>query len=463
MLERVGGIGGLLLVSALSNAAGFSAFTPLNGDVGAGTLPEATPYRLSSAQFTQHTLLAHEPAQTRRFDSGNYDMITANETGPDAGRYLFMPFETNQAGIQRFDLRTQTVVTLWASPAAGPALESYIAFDASRWTPWGSLLTAEESWNKRPGTPSHYGRLLEVVNPLAEPVDIKLVHRNIVPRVAHEGLAFDANRNFYFIDERNKGHVFRYTSAQPHAKDGDTFFAAGQTFVLRVGDGLVNEATGAASWIPLTNPQGAPLPGAVVITDAKGLTAMDGAATPLLAAFRGTVFDRPEDIEIKTLKRGTQMLFVAATTQHKVFSIDLSSNVVKLFASQNTPDMANGTRVGAAFLNPDNLAIDSQGNIYIVEDQPGGVEDIWFAQDKDEDGVAEAIGKWASLSTQGAESTGLYFDKFNPDVAYVNVQHPRSGVDRTITITVSCPKEKSSSALVSLRKHDPLRLWARVK
>ena len=441
MLERLFAIS-LMLAPVGSMAADFDQFTPLSGDVGAGTLPEAAPYRLSSPHFGQHSLLARDPAQTSRFDSGNYDMITANETGPDAGRYLFMPFETNQAGVQRMDLRAGIAVTLWASPAAAPALDSYVAFDASFWTPWGGWLTAEESWNRRSGAPSHYGRLLEVVNPLADPADIKLVHRNILPRVAHEGLAFDARRNLYFIDERYNGHVFRYTSAQPQAKDGDGFFAAGQSFVLRVGDGLVNEATGAATWIPLTDARGAPLPGAIVVIDPRGLTALDGAATPLLAAFRGTAFDRPEDIEIKTLKNGRQMLFVATTTQHKVFSIDLSSNTVRLFASQSTLDMATGARVGGAFQNPDNLAIDAKGNLYVVEDQPGGVADIWFTQDKDEDGVAEAMGKWASLSTPGAESTGLYFDKFKPHVAYVNVQHPNSGVDRTIMIMVLCVKGK---------------------
>ena len=87
-------------------------------------------------------------------------------------------------------------------------------------------------------------------------------------------------------------------------------------------------------------------------------------------------------------------------------------------------------------------AIDAKGNMYIVEDQPGGIDDIWFARDENDDGVAEAVGKWASLSTAGAESTGLYFDKFKPNVAYVNVQHPDSGVDRTIMITAPCPKMK---------------------
>ena len=425
--------------SAFATGIGFDQFTPLTGDVGAGTLPEATPYKLSSPNFSQISIVARDVHQAKRFDSGSYDMITANETGPDAGRYLFNGFETDQAGIQRTDLTTMTTMTIWSSPTASPAPNSHVAFDASRWTPWGSLLTAEESWSSRPGS-SSYGRLFEVTNPLADPADIKLVHRSILPRVAHEGLAFDNKRNLYFIDEHYEGHIYRFTSVKPNATQGDIFFAAGQSFVLRVGDGTLNEATGAATWIPLTDVNGAPLPGAVVVTDPQGLIAIDGRATAKHPAFLGTVFDRPEDVEIKTLKNGKQILFVATTTQHKVFSIDLSSNTVKLFASQNTKDMATGRLVGNTFKNPDNLAIDAKGNIYIVEDQPGGVDDIWFAQDEDNDGVAEAIGKWASLSTAGAESTGLYFDKFKPNVAYVNVQHPNSGVDRTIRIIVSSPK-----------------------
>ena len=99
--------------------------------------------------------------------------------------------------------------------------------------------------------------------------------------------------------------------------------------------------------------------------------------------------------------------------------------------------MATDFPAGSEFTNPDNLAIDAENNIYIVEDQPGGIEDTWYAVDKDNDGVAEAIGKWASLNTVGAEATGLYFDPFNPHLAYINVQHPDSGVDRTIMLMAS--------------------------
>jgi hypothetical protein len=434
---------GLVLASSSALAAdtSFDNFTPLLGDTVAGSLPESAPFVLSSPHWSQINIVTRDVNQTSRFDSGNYDMHTLNETGPDAGRYLFTVYETSQAGIQRTDLRNMQTTTIWAAPTVG----SHVAFDASRWTPWGGFLTAEESWSD-PGTPpSIYGRLFEVTNPLAAPADIYMVHRSILPRVSHEGLAFDKKNNLYFIDERNDSHIFRFTSANPHATNGDDFFAAGQTSVLRVGDGTVEEATGDAKWIPLTDKFGAPLPGVVIVTDPNGLTAIDGRATPKLPAFLGTKFDRPEDMEIKTLRNGKQLLFVATTTNSKVFTIDLSNNRVKLFVSRDTIDMATGLPVGAAFTSPDNIAIDAKGNIYIVEDQDGGRQDTWFAKDEDNDGVAEAVGKWASLTTIEAEATGLYFDPFRSNVAYINVQHPASGVDRTMMITAPCSKTKGKN------------------
>jgi len=438
---------GLLLAgsSAFASGTSFEDFTPLVGDTVAGSLPESAPFVLSAPHFSQINIVTRDVTQATRFDSGNYDMHTLNETGPEAGRYLFTVYETSQAGIQRTDLRNMQTTTIWSSPAASPALNSHVAFDASRWTPWGTFLTAEESWSDDPAKPSIYGRLFEVTNPLANPTDINMVHRDILPRVSHEGLAFDKKNNLYFIDERNDSHIFKFTSANPQADNGDDFFAAGQTFVLRVGDGTVEEATGAASWIPLTDVNGVALPGAVIVTDPNGLTAIDGRATPNLPAFLGTNFDRPEDLEIKTLKNGKQMLFVATTTNHKVFSIDLRNDTVKLFASRDTLDMATGAPVGTQFTSPDNLAIDADGNMYIVEDQDGGKQDTWFAKDDNNDGVAEAVGKWASLTTLEAEATGLYFDPFKPNVAYINVQHPDSKVDRTFMITAPCPKTKGDN------------------
>lgn len=422
--ERISALTVLALASTAASAA-FDDFTPLPGSAPAGSLPEATPLQLSSPQFTQRTLDANTPAAGRRGD--NWDMTTANETGANAGRYLFSPFETSTAGVKRYDRVTGTSLTIVADGTQG-----FASGDASRWTPWGGYLTGEESW----GAGSTKGRLFELTNPTTTtgPATSEFVQRSILPRVAHEGLAFDNNRNLYFVDELNGGSIYRYTSADPNASNGNDFFAAGQSFVMRVGDGSVFGATGAATWIPVTTANGTPLPGTATIAGGQ----LDGRATSQLAAFRGTGYNRPEDLEIKTFANGKQQLYFAATDTHNVFSISLDDAVnstVKTFLDRSTIDQATGLAVGTTFTNPDNLAIDAKGNIYVVEDQPGGVADIWFARDADGDGVAESMGRWASMTTAGAEPTGLYFDKFDPNVAYLNIQHADSDVDRIIQIS----------------------------
>jgi len=339
-------------------------------------------------------------------------------------------FETAQAGVARLDRQTGTMVTMWASPASAPALNSAVAFDASRWTPFGTYLTAEESWGVQP---QPYGRLFELTNPLAAAGAGVLEHRNAVARVSHEGLAFDKNNNLYYIDELNGGSIYKYSSATPTA--GSTYFAGGTNSVLRIGDGSAANATGAFSWVPFTDNAGVGLAGAVTITDPNGVVSVDGRATTNVAAFKGNDYQRPEDLEIQTLADGTQILYVATTTTNEVYSMNLVTNQMQVFVNRNTIDLATGVAVGSALTSPDNLAIDADGNIYIIEDQPGGSADIWFAADANRDGVAESVSRWATMSTAGAEPTGLYFDITNPNIAFVNVQHPTSGVDRMVEIS----------------------------
>mgnify|MGYP003385683918 CR=1 FL=1 len=429
--------GALITMSGTMQAAAastdFDNFTALSNNVAVGSLPESSPFQLANPNWTQASIANRANQLNQGQDnSGSWDMITANETGIDAGRYLFMPFETGTAGVQRIDLLNPDyntrAVTLVAS-----GIQGFVAGDASRWTPWGTLLTAEETW----GTGSTNGRLFELTNPITATGtgDSNFVQRSIIPHVSHEGLAFDTSNNFYFIDEVNGGGIYKYVSANPNATNGDDYFAAGQTLVMQVNGGGNANATGAITWAPITDVNGGALAGISVLNN-------DGRIDGRLSADNvlGTDYQRPEDLEIKTLANGDQILYVATTTTEEIYSFNLGNNTASLFVNNSTLDHATGLGVGGAFHNPDNLAIDSEGNIYIVEDQPGGQADIWFATDANNDGVAESIGRWASMSTDGAEPTGLYFDKFNPNVAYVNVQHPLSGDDRTIMIAVPEPE-----------------------
>jgi secreted PhoX family phosphatase len=218
------------------------------------------------------------------------------------------------------------------------------------------------------------------------------------------------------------------------------YFAAGQTFVLRVGDGNTPNATGSYQWVPITDANGAGLPGTITITDIRGVTSVDARNTTDRAAFKGTDYQRPEDMQIQFVG-GNEFLYVTTTTTNEVYRLDLKNNTISVFVNRNTIDLATGLAVGSALASPDNLAVDHDGNIYIIEDRNGGSDDdIWLAVDLNKDGdvtdPGEGIGRWASNGTLGSEFTGLYFDPTNKRRAWVNIQHPNSGNDRLIEITI---------------------------
>ena len=283
-------------------------------------------------------------------------MNTVNETGPHKGSHLFTPFESGQSGIQRTDLATGETETIFYSPAPG----DYVRWDASFWTPWGTYLTAEEEWCDDPtGCKTNpYGRLFELTNPLtADSVtetggeEADLQHRNVIPRVSHEGIQFDKNLNMYFIDELNGGSLYKYTSAASwgQIKSGRAgYFDAGQTSVLRVGDGNTPNATGAYTWVPITDANGDALPGALTVTDPNGVTSVDGRNTTDKPQFKGTDYQRPEDLQIQTVK-GVERLYMATTTTNEVYALNLGAQEHLSVRQPRHHGSRHGSPVGAAW------------------------------------------------------------------------------------------------------------------
>lgn len=399
-------------------------------------------------------------------------------TGFDpSSRYLFLPHETRfGAGLTRYDSKegvAQVLLAgdLGAGDSALPCAPDTIvpgqissdcpawdfdfgAFDPARWTPNGTVWVAEE-W-------SGLGRVYEILDPLADaPADptarpeIYGTHyREVtaIANVAHEGLMFSKrfhNQVIYFADEWNSGSIYALVLNQPGNYQG-----GGQTFVLRVdnflktgGDAAANwnegtnaqaSRTGLATWVPLTDRMGRPLPG--VPDPFRDGFSTDPRTNPQTRGGRaaadavgGTPFGRPEDAEVGTLSNFHEVVYVVLTSERSVISIEILGNgkaMVREFASDaNTPKNLGYPSTTAVLNSPDNLAQDALGNLYIVEDAPNGDSvggDVWFARDTDNDGVAESLDHFLSLQVAGAEATGMVFDPNQPGRFLLGVQHPRS-------------------------------------
>lgn len=377
--------------------------------------------------------------------SAMFDMLAYDPTG----QYLFIPHETPiGAGCTRVSLYDNHAEVIFAGDqkgATGDWSNDFGAFDPSRWTPNNSLLLAEE-W-------SGYGRVVEILNPLAPADQIQSRVLESIANVSHEGINFSEkfDDTIYYIDEYNSGSIYKFVMS----KAGD--YTKGQTFVLSVddfastggnpvanynaGSNATASRTGMATWIPLTDKNGVPLPGiADPFADAP-------AGSPTLGGRKaaddagGTPYGRPEDMSVGRHTSGREMLFVAVTSENAVLSIEILENkggkaatptgkaIVRVLANNSTPKNLGYAPTTGVINSPDNIALDSQGNVYVIEDAPNGSAtggDVWFFRDKNSDGVAESVDHFMSIRVNGSEATGMIFNPANPLEFVMAVQHPTS-------------------------------------
>jgi secreted PhoX family phosphatase len=146
----------------------------------------------------------------------------------------------------------------------------------------------------------------------------------------------------------------------------------------------------------------------------------------------GASYQRPEDIEIigdtlyVAITEGSRDDFEEEKYDGRVIAVNLKTLKVTDFVKpgMNAP-VQEGSFGDKDFLpgldNPDNLAKAPDGRLVIIEDNLPSK--IWFAQDKDQDGVADDVRLFGLLTDPDAEGTGIYFSPLDPSVLYVNVQH----------------------------------------
>jgi len=400
-------------------------FTPLAASApcvpgGGGTYPNEQPFLLPPG-FSQEIIAREGDGQS----TDNWDMNTLNETGRQAGRFLYRTHEEVERGqVTVTDLRTRTTRVL-------AQRDDWNRLDGIVWTPWRTLLVGEEM---RPGrTPS----LPDPENPLAlaglvfevDPTTGASVARPALGAKAHEGIRFDTHGNIYGISEtapttrvngvpRPGGYIFKFTPD----RRGD--LSTGQLFALKIVHDR-GDRTGEAIWVPLDRE--------AVRIDA------DAEATRVGA----TGYGRPEDVETGT-STGTDInafenLYVAVTDENRILRIILAGPFARV-----VDYVRAGVNAPADFTNPDNLALDKAGNLFITEDTttPPGM-DIWMAaRSRGSHLAARRTVRFASLTDCTSEPSGIYFD-LSGRVLFVHTLH-RAGADLEVAITQTSADDRDN-------------------
>jgi hypothetical protein len=412
---------------ALANLSGSGSFqfepiVPLTGAAACldPSVPTAVPLQLPSG-YSQ-AIIGRQSDLVTTSAEVNFDMLTLNETGPNAGRYLYRTHEVSPwAALSRVDLWTGANELLVERM-------DWEAFDGLVWTPWRTVLMAEERIEADfpdPDFPAIERGLVYEYDPATGAV----AARPAVGARSHEGLRFDAQGNLYGISESrgiaNAGDPGESGSIFKFVPDRRGDLSSGQLHVLRVRNGA---RTGPADWVPI---------------DLDPITYDSDAAAQAVGA---TGWDRPEDIELGLStgngKGGNQILYVAVTE-----SSDLAQNnglVLKIELDGDEAHVSNyvepgvnvapeaGGDSGTGFDDPDNLALAPNGDLYITEDD--SPSDIWVARGMGD--IAAEVEVFARLLDCDAETTGIYFDR-NGQTLWVNSQHAElnGGDDLTLAIT----------------------------
>lgn len=418
--------------SAIDTRASFTPFedfAPLATSspcVGAPAGREADPFVVPRGY--EQTVFAEENAALEDL----WDMHTQNEHGVDAGRYVY---RTHEVGGQAPGAPRVTgaggglSVTDLTNGATRMLVErnDFERFDGIVFTPWGTLLAAEEVITASfpdPTVPQARGGLVyeffldkddpsrldpsrERITPgdgTTDTVRDGVRARPAVGARSHEGMRFDRRGNLYGIAEsrgqreaNRSGGVFRFV---PDRK-GD--LSRGQLSALQTDD----RRYGAGRWVVLDRTASQ--------IDSDTEAERKGA----------NEYDRPEDVETgestgRDRNNGGQTLYVAITEgpENGVMAIDLRRQGSPYAYPYAGP--AAGNAQNPDFRSADNLALDRDGNLAITED-PGGEppektqgDDVWIASPPDGRGrqthePAESVARFASAKDCVAEPSGVYF------------------------------------------------------
>lgn len=378
---------------------------------------------------------------------GNHDFTGfIPSTGATASTlgHLSVNHENNPGGVSIVDIALNTDANnpLWlVNNTRKVDLDNSVLVKSDRncsggITPWGTIVTAEESTTTGDANADGYqdvGWLVEINPVTAAVVNYGQATQQKIwamGRMNHENVVISNDGTKAYYGEDGGTHcVYKFVPTTPNN------LSAGIVYVLKLDHALSNDepSSSTATWIPVPNTTHA---------DRNNLSVTAG-------ALGGTNFNGVEDCEISPIDG---KIYFTSKGKNRVYSFKDNGTTISEFETfvggMSYPiQTATGIVTEPWADGNDNLAFDDKGNLWVVQD--GGLNYIWVIRPNHRQSDPKVL--LHSSMPAGSEPTGL---TFTPDYKYgfFSVQHPNANNVQQLDATGANVNFNASAALVFSNK-----------
>jgi secreted PhoX family phosphatase len=355
--------------------------------------------------------------------------------------YLSVNHETNPGGVTMAEINYNATTKLWqlsrsrAVSFSAPSLVQTIRNCSGGITPWGTVVTAEESVTSNDVNADgmkDYGWLVEI-----DPATAQVISQNTdgskgklwqMGIMNHENVVINsAGTIAYYGEDGGTNMVYKYVMDTP----GN--LASGNLYVLKADQGLSggDPVATTGTWIQVPNK-----------------TKADQNNTGSLAlSLGGTSFNGVEDVDISPIDGKVYFTAKGLNKTYRFQDNGTTASQVETFVGGLTTtysfETAQGTKTEAWGDGNDNLTFDELGNLWVLQD--GGKNYIWVIA-PDHTQANPKVKLFASMPA-GSEPTGL---TFTPDhkFGFFSVQHPDATISTDIDATGNTIDYRGKSATV---------------
>jgi secreted PhoX family phosphatase len=307
---------------------------------------------------------------------GNNDFTAfVGKNGSSTEGWITINHESTPGGVTIVDARYNATTKLWEYDTIQPVnfynndLVTTTRNCSGGITPWGTILTCEETFNIGDANGDGYqdvGWIVEI-DPVTKRVkeygNGKQEKLWAMGRMSHENAApHPDRRTVYYAEDGGTSCVYKYVANQPNN------LYTGALYVLRLDNPLVNGVPSGSTgtWVRVPN-----------------TTQADRNNTNFLAAaLGGTAFDGPEDVEYHPI---ADKVYFTSKGHGRVYRFKDNGDTVsefEVFVGGQDYLINYGTGIVSEpwGTGNDNLTVDDRGNLWVLQD--GSRDHVWMVTPK---------------------------------------------------------------------------------